>query len=423
MSISTISLKTLLAICLWVLTQVAFAQDTAQILYARYSPSIYQIEVLDPTSDNKESLGTGFVVVNERLLASNFHVIAAAVHEPENYRLEWLSEDGRRGELEVVAIDVVHDLSLLRAKENLGTPLVSAPLPQKGAALYSMGHPLALDLSIVTGTANGLLEKSLYEKIHFSGSINPGMSGGPALDDNGRVVGVNVATAGDSVGFLVPASYLDAMIDLARARNFEPLLKARPVITQQLMDNQNSIIDELLENEWSQQSVGKFLVPSKLSSHLDCWGDTTVENDEETLHRVAANCSGQDSIFLSDRQRAGQVSYQFFWYASEQLSTDAFYRRYQSVHSSSFLSGATKEDVGNFQCVTRFLTVSEQTFKANICARPYKRYPGLNDFMVMMAMTGREREGFMFFLDLSSVTLDNAMNLYQRFLENMQWQS
>ena len=41
--------------------------------------------------------------------------------------------------------------------------------------------------------------------------------------------------------------------------------------------------------------------------------------------------------------------------------------------------------------------------------------------MVLMAMTGHPKEGFLFTLDLSTVTLENGMKLLQRFLDNFTW--
>ena len=69
----------------------------------------------------------------------------------------------------------------------------------------------------------GVVERSFYPSIFFSGSLNPGMSGGPTLDEQGRVMGINVATRldGQQVSFLVPAQYA---IDLvARARPAKPI--------------------------------------------------------------------------------------------------------------------------------------------------------------------------------------------------------
>ena len=73
----------------------------------------------------------------------------------------------------------------------------------------------------VRGLAHWLVESSLEQRIHYTGAINGGMSGGPALDMKGRVYGVNVSLVADRqlVGFVVPAMHIPAL--LARAK--EPL--------------------------------------------------------------------------------------------------------------------------------------------------------------------------------------------------------
>lgn len=432
----------LLFIICSLLPSIAQAQSLAQQLYARFNDDIYRIDVITKSSDSKASLGTGFVVADGKTLATNFHVISAAVNEPELYKLEWESVDGRRGPLKVLAVDVVHDLALVTAAEEMGEPMITASLPEKGASLFSLGHPLGLDLAIITGTANGLLEKAIYKKIHFSGNINPGMSGGPAIDEAGLVIGVNVASAGEAVGFLVPANFLDEL--LLRSEKFltvnsevvtvgiaaEGNVKEEAVteeairesIRQQLLANQAQLFDEIFDGDWETHQVGSFVVPDKISTRLDCWGNSQPEEDKRKFSEVDSNCMSQDSIYLSGRQRAGAISYQYFWIESEQLSPRSFYSFYERRNNSTFMGGPNEKDVGNFTCSTDFIEVAGQAFKANVCARPYLNYPELVDFMVLVAMTGHENKGFLYTLDLSTVTLTNAMSLYQRFLESFTWQ-
>ena len=63
----------------------------------------------------------------------------------------------------------------------------------KGERLFAMGNPLDLGFTIVEGTYNGLVDYSYNERIHFSGALNPGMSGGPTVTADGRIAGINVA--------------------------------------------------------------------------------------------------------------------------------------------------------------------------------------------------------------------------------------
>jgi serine protease Do len=399
----------------------ASAQDVAQQLYSRFESSVYRVEVVTPGIENKASVGTGFVIGRNDILASNYHVISGVVNEPDRYRLEWESVDGRRGPLTVLAVNVVHDLALLKAEEPMGLPMQTTSLPGNGTSLFSLGHPLALELAIVAGTANGLLETSLYDKIHFTGNINPGMSGGPTLDREGNVVGINVATSGEAVSYLVPASYLDALLAEASRANFQPERDLENSINNQLLENQQWLVDQIIGSEWSNISLGKLSVPGRIFNRLDCWSDNQFEEGSNRYTVNAAICRGQDNIFLSEQLRAGAFSYEFYWLESEQLTSAEFYQIYARSNRTRFPSRPEQEDVGNFSCSTRFIELTEQDFKVNICARPYKEYPELTDFMVLLTLVGHETEGLIFTMDFSTVTLDNGLALLEKFLGALQW--
>lgn len=343
------------------------------------------------------------------------------MNEPDRYQLEWEGVDGRRGPLRVLAVDVVHDLAILQAEEPMGLPMQIADLPENGVSLFSLGHPLALDLAIVSGTNNGIQESSLYEKILFSGNINPGMSGGPTLDRSGQVVGVNVATSGEAVGYLVPATYLAELLAAARTTDFRPESDLATSISNQLSENQQSLVDEILSNEWRNISLGKLSVPGRVFDRLECWSDNQFEEGTNRYTVNASVCQGQDSIYLSEQLRAGAFSYEFYWLDSEQLSPSAFYQIYQRSSRSRFPSRPGEEDVGNFTCSTRFLFLSGQDFKANICARPYLDYPDLTDFMVLMTLVGHDTEGVIFTMDFSTVSLENGLAVLEKFLGALEW--
>ncbi|MGB1310866.1 MAG: S1 family peptidase, partial [Leucothrix sp.] len=181
--------------------------DTSSI-YEEVESSVYQVRVINIETGKKVAIGSAFVVRREDILATNYHVVSEYVNDPDVFRLEYLSTDGDSGELELLDLDVIHDLAVVKSKTSMGKPLEIASVPDKGARLFSLGNPLDLGFSIVTGTNNGIMEQDEDGNILFSGSLNQGMSGGPALDESGKVVGINVATQGNSLGFLVPANYL-----------------------------------------------------------------------------------------------------------------------------------------------------------------------------------------------------------------------
>ncbi len=247
------------------------------------------------------------------------------------------------------------------------------------------------------------------------------MSGGPTLDRQGQVVGVNVATSGEAVSYLVPASYLDDLLDDAVAANFQPERDLASSISNQLLDNQQWLVDQIVGTEWPNITLGQLSVPGRIFNRLDCWSDNQFEEGSNRYQVNAAVCQGQDSIFLSEQLRAGAFSYEFYWLDSQQLTPTEFYQLYSRSNRSRFPSRPSEEDVGNFSCSTRFIEITEQDFKVNICARPYKDYPQLTDFMVLLTLVGHDTEGLIFTMDFSTVTLDNGLALLEKFLGALEW--
>lgn len=120
--------------------------------------------------------------------------------------------DRTEGPLHLLAFDAIHDLALVKT----GSPGAVAGRPPlrfrprdvpmaQGERIYSLGNPLDVGFAVIEGTYNGLVERSFYPTIFFAGSLNPGVSGGPTLDQQGQVMGINVAarTDGEQVSFPV----------------------------------------------------------------------------------------------------------------------------------------------------------------------------------------------------------------------------
>src|SRR5690606_12721451 len=125
--------------------------------------------------------GTGFAVGDQGFIVTNYHVVSEAVLHPRRFRLEYLTSDGRRGRLRVHAVDVRNDLAVLKPQEDLALPplRVRTDIPRPGARAYSIGFPLNLGLTITEGVANGVVASGFEQRIHYTGAINSGMSGGP----------------------------------------------------------------------------------------------------------------------------------------------------------------------------------------------------------------------------------------------------
>lgn len=399
------------------------AVDRSSSLYAEVQQSIYQVRIINRNTGHKRTIGSGFVTERPNLLVTNYHVVSAYVNDPDTYSIEYLSTNESVGSLQLLAVDVLHDLAILAADKNLGKPLRTAELPEKGATLYALGNPLGLGFSIVTGTNNGLLTDSEDKNILFSGNLNSGMSGGPALNEAGGVVGVNVATAGNAVSFLVASEYLKALLAELKTSDFTPRVKLHEAIAQQLQANSSEMLGRLHTNPWTLVSVGRFQVPSRIDKSINCWDGSESDEDRGLVTVISVNCSNEREIFLDDQLSVGNMQYQYTWYESRKMLAPRFYRMYEAQNTDETNNNATKENVTDFKCETNFIKVAEQDFKMTVCRRDYIRYSDLSDILVTGAMVSQQQQGFLFELFLTGVDFKEAMPLVKHFFESFKWKA
>ena len=152
-------------------------------------------------------LGTGFVGWrrdDSTYVITAYHVVSDLIGSGVT-----LSRKGGSWAGELTAVDPKHDLALIRLD---GKPAGAAPLWQEPAtAPPATGDPLLLVGSPygLSGTVTrGIVSRVTKTVIQTDAAANPGNSGGPAVDQNGRIVGVVVARIdprlGSGLTFAVP---------------------------------------------------------------------------------------------------------------------------------------------------------------------------------------------------------------------------
>jgi hypothetical protein len=157
-------------------------------------------------------LGTGFVV-DRGVVATNLHVIAGAG------QIVLATSGGKNVPISGIAgLDATHDLALLTfPKESSPPPLPlrgDAP-PSAGDAVIAIGTPQGLAFTVSTGIVSAVREVGpKLTLVQTTAPISPGSSGGPLLDDGGRVIGVTtlISTRGQNLNFAVPTQYLVALL-------------------------------------------------------------------------------------------------------------------------------------------------------------------------------------------------------------------
>lgn len=406
-----------------------------QRIYERARPLLLQVRTLLKTQDSQSSVGSGFLVDGGAHLVTNYHVVSQYALQPSRYRLVYATVDGRHGALKLLAFDVVHDLALLAPVDPVALAGRGAvPLrPEgeglaRGARVYSLGNPLDVGFAVAEGTYNGAVERSFLETLFFGGSLSPGMSGGPALDEQGRLVGVNVAARrdGEQVSFLVPAAPVRALIE--RGRGNKPITTpAWAEITRQLQAHQAELTERFIALPWRNAGHARYAIPVPQETFMRCWGRGSNQASRG-LQFERGDCEMDSRIFVNGALLTGYLTVRHEAYDGSKLGPLRFAERY----SASFRNESVGRDNRQLtapQCVERQVdSRNERRPKANtlplkavICLRAYKKLEGLHDLTVLVATLDSAQFGVQGRFDAHGVSLASAQRLAQHYLDGFAW--
>lgn len=158
---------------------------------------------------HRHNTGSGFFIASDGTILTNAHVVKDA--KTIVVRLH----DGLEATAEVVGIDHSTDIAILKTSIP-DTPYISmkmAQLPDVGDTVFAIGNGFNLPQSVTRGIVSALHrsinEHSVEDFIQTDSSINMGNSGGPLINEQGQLVGVNnmiigVAGGNNGVGFAIP---------------------------------------------------------------------------------------------------------------------------------------------------------------------------------------------------------------------------
>lgn len=392
----------------------------ASKLFGDHKQKVFQIRVIDIASGNKSSIGSGFQVNKNGLVATNYHVVASYIHKPDKFRLEAVNHNNVTDDVKLLGIDVIHDLAILKLKTlRQGFFRFNHATPSKGDRIYSMGNPHDLAMTIIEGNYNGLIKTSRFQKILFSGSLNAGMSGGPAFDETGRIIGVNVSKGSEQLSFLVPVRELAVL--LRQVVNKDKTAEFEKNIAQSLAHDQETFYGRLFSRKWGSEPFMELILPSTISQSLKCWGHT-VDKKDILYEGVHQHCRSQDEIYLSQQLFTGSFFYDYEWMATKELNRIQFYNLIEKRFNHGSLRNAhNEEDITNFNCNTSFVEISDQSWRVSSCVRAYKKYAGLYDTVLMLASVDENHKGIVIKVGAAGISQANADKLARAFLGAVQW--
>ncbi len=207
------------AVAAWILT-ASNAWASTENVVAKVLPSVVTVR-------GQGAQGSAFAFGKPGQFITNFHVVKGSP------RVVLTSVGGVGIEGYVAATDAGHDLALIQSGIHPYPLLPAVANPKIGADVLAIGSPLGLDGSVSKGIISAINRKGNgAASIQTNIALNPGNSGGPLIDAQGRVIGVNtsVADASQGIGFAVPIKFAQQLI--ARASSTSPSAAANGGISR-----------------------------------------------------------------------------------------------------------------------------------------------------------------------------------------------
>jgi S1-C subfamily serine protease len=167
------------------------------------------------------ALGSGFLISADGRILTNNHVISGSS------KIEVRFSDGSRYTAKVLVADRADDLALIQIDPKKKLPFLKlgdSDALQVGQKVLAIGNPFGFSGTLTTGVVSSLGREIRNENSTLEGlvqtdaAINEGNSGGPLLDSQGNVIGINTAILAPSggnigIGFAMPINRAKAMLE------------------------------------------------------------------------------------------------------------------------------------------------------------------------------------------------------------------
>lgn len=409
-------------VCLLLLGRAIYAQESsaASGVFRRFAERVVKVQVVETSSAAKATIGSAFFVTNRGHLITNYHVVSKLIFAPERYRAELVDAAAARP-VAVLAVDVVHDLVVLGSAVRPPSHFsLASRSVEQGDRLYALGHPEDLGLSIVEGTYNGLLPHTLHPRIHFTGSLNPGMSGGPTIAGDGRVIGVNVATAGEQLSFLIPVERAAELLEKALSSGDSTQPPTLTEVGRQLREYQDAYLKGMFAGKTKTLHLGPYRLVTEPAPFFRCWADAT-RTEELPYEKVEHRCATDEFLFITSDQNSGMVSINHEVISSQSLNALRFYSLFTGRFGADNTPYGDEEHVTSWRCGTRNVRNAGAKMRAVLCLRAYRKLRELYDGVLKVAVIGQPNTGLVSTLTLSGVTYANIELMSRRYLELISW--
>ena len=170
-----------------------------------------------------KSMGTGFIIDESGTVITNAHVVGGARD------ISAQLYGGEKSKVEIVGVDYYTDVAVLKLKGFLGklskVDLGSSDKLRIGQRTFVIGNPYGLGFGLSAGILSGLdrmpssvnFTEPRVALLQTTAPVNPGDSGGPLLNSDGKVIGVttSILEGTQNIGFAIPINLVkDIVLEL-----------------------------------------------------------------------------------------------------------------------------------------------------------------------------------------------------------------
>ena len=201
-----------------------FAQVAAAV-----ADSVVTVEAI---ADQEGSQGSGVVVDGRGYIVTNNHVISDAANNPGKYKISIVFNDGKKVPANLVGRDPKTDLAVLKVDnvDNLSVAQFGdSDKLRVGDEVIAAGAPLGLRSTVTSGiisamhrpvplSGEGSDTDTVIDAVQTDASINHGNSGGPLIDMDSHVIGINTAgkslsDSASGLGFAIPVNEVKSVVE------------------------------------------------------------------------------------------------------------------------------------------------------------------------------------------------------------------
>lgn len=288
------------------------AEGTISSIAAAVLPTVVSISV---SSDEGAGTGSGFVIRSDDAVSyilTNHHVVSGA---GASAKITVVFQDQSEAKATVVGSDAAYDLAVIKVNE--GNLPVSALGDSQdvvvGDTTIAIGSPLGLSGTVTSGivsalnrpvTAGDAASSSFINAIQTDAAVNPGNSGGPLVNANGQVIGVNsaIATTGSSFGAQSGSIGLGFAIPINQAKRVaEELINtgksSHPIIGVTLDLNYTGRGAQVSGIREGGPAVDSGLKVGDIITEIDGW---KVSDGTELVVRIRSGAPGDEVVLTLD---------------------------------------------------------------------------------------------------------------------------